>query len=524
MLAVARTECVRVHASSGTRGKPTVVAYTRGDIDVWAEVCARALMAAGAQRGDVVHNAYGYGLFTGGLGLHYGAERVGCTVVPASGGNTPRQVAAHHRLPGARPLLHAQLRAGHRRGVREQRHRPVRDVAGLRHLRRRAVDATRCATEIQQRLGIRALDIYGLSEVIGPGVASECEQQAGAHVNEDHFFPEVVDPESGQPLPDGEVGELVFTSLTREAMPLVRYRTGDLVSITREPCACGRTLARISRVVGRTDDMLIVRGVNLFPSEVEAALLEIDGLAPHYLLRLQRPGLLDVLTIEVETGRAPTATPMRSWPRRRTASTGARRRVRGQGAAARRRPALRGQGAARDRRARALGAVRTAVITGASSGIGLAVARLLARRGTLAPGHGGARTERLEREGARLGAEAVVCDVTVRRRRGRLVEAARDAGGCDLLVQCAGIPGRSDILSADLDVYRRVMETNYVGLVRVGTAFWPQLLERQGRLVNVVSVAGTVSLPGSAPYCAAKSAAIAYSRALVAAAGATASA
>jgi phenylacetate-CoA ligase len=300
MLAVDRGELVRVHASSGTRGKPTLVGYTRGDIEHWSEMCARALVAAGAVRGDVVHNAYGYGLFTGGLGLHYGAERMGAMVVPASGGNTPRQVLLIADL-SARILCCTPSYALHiadtiaDAGIDPREHALAYGLFGAEPW------SIAMRDEIERRLGLRALDIYGLSEMIGPGVASECIEQAGAHVCEDHFIVEVVDPASDAVLPDGVEGELVFTSLTREAMPLLRYRTGDLASLSRAPCACGRTLARISRIKGRTDDMLVVRGVNVFPSEVESTLLSVDGLAPHYQLRLQRPGALDVLVVEVES-------------------------------------------------------------------------------------------------------------------------------------------------------------------------------------------------------------------------------
>jgi phenylacetate-CoA ligase len=299
MLAVPREEVARIHASSGTKGKPTVVGYTRHDIEVWAEVCARALAAGGAQRGDVVHNAYGYGLFTGGLGLHYGAEKLGGTVVPASGGNTPRQVLLitdfSARILCCTPTYALNIADTMAASGIDPRENPLAyGIFGAEPWTEKLRD------EIQRRLGIVALDIYGLSEIIGPGVASECTEQAGAHINEDHFLVEVIDPETCEVLPDGVRGELVFTTLTREATPVLRYRTGDLASVTREPCACGRTLARMSRVAGRTDDMLVVRGVNVFPSEVEAALLEVDGLAPYYQLRLARPQALDVLTVEVE--------------------------------------------------------------------------------------------------------------------------------------------------------------------------------------------------------------------------------
>jgi phenylacetate-CoA ligase len=296
LLQVPIEQCIRIHASSGTRGKATIVAYTRADLALWADCCARALAGAGAGPGTLVHVAYGYGLFTGGLGLHYGAERLGCTVVPASGGNTPRQAQLLEDL-GAEILCctpsYALAIADH---VSEPARLRLR--AGL-HGAEPWTEALRQA--IESALGLSALDIYGLSEVIGPGVAAECaEGRNGAHVNEDHFLVEVVDPASGETLEDGQVGELVFTTLTKEALPLLRYRTGDLASVTREPCVCGRTLARMSRVVGRTDDMLIIRGVNVFPSEIERTLLAIPELAPHYQLLVERPGHLDELTVEVE--------------------------------------------------------------------------------------------------------------------------------------------------------------------------------------------------------------------------------
>jgi phenylacetate-CoA ligase len=295
LLRVPLEQCVRIHASSGTRGKATIVAYTRNDIAMWADCCARAVAAAGGEPGTVVHVAYGYGLFTGGLGLHYGAERLGCTVVPASGGNTPRQAQLLVDL-GAEILCctpsYALAIADH-----------VGDPADLRV--RAGMFGAEPWTEglreaVEAALGLTALDIYGLSEIVGPGVSAECEQRAGAHVNEDHFLVEVVDPQTGEALPDGEVGELVFSTLTKEALPFLRYRTGDLASMTREPCACGRTFARMSRVVGRTDDMLIIRGVNVFPSEIERTLLAIPELAPHYQLVVERPDHLDELTVLVE--------------------------------------------------------------------------------------------------------------------------------------------------------------------------------------------------------------------------------
>jgi phenylacetate-CoA ligase len=296
LLAVPLSECVRAHASSGTRGRPTVVAYTRADIAAWADCCARAVAAAGGEPGTVVHVAYGYGLFTGGLGLHYGAERLGCTVVPASGGNTPRQAQLLADFgaeilcctPSYALSIADHVTEGTKLRLRAGIHGAEPWTEGLRE-------------EIERALGLTAVDIYGLSEVMGPGVSSECvEARAGAHVNEDHFLVEVVDPETGELVEDGKTGELVFTTLTKEALPLLRYRTGDLASLTRDPCRCGRTFARMSRVVGRTDDMLIVRGVNVFPSEVERVLTAQPELAPHYRLVVDRPGRLDEVTVEAE--------------------------------------------------------------------------------------------------------------------------------------------------------------------------------------------------------------------------------
>jgi phenylacetate-CoA ligase len=296
LLRVPLEQCVRIHGSSGTRGKATIVAYTRNDVAMWADCCARAVAAAGGRPGTVVHVAYGYGLFTGGLGLHYGAERLGCTVVPASVGNTPRQAQLLVDLGGEILCCtpsYALAIADH-----------VPEPADLR-LRAGMFGAEPWSEglreAVERALGLEAVDIYGLSEIVGPGVSSECvEARNGAHVNEDHFLVEVVSPKTGELLPDGEVGELVFTTLTKEALPFLRYRTGDLASVTRELCVCGRTLARMSRVVGRTDDMLIIRGVNVFPSEIERTLLAIPELAAHYQLVVERPGHLDELTVLAE--------------------------------------------------------------------------------------------------------------------------------------------------------------------------------------------------------------------------------
>ena len=296
MLRVPRDQCIRIHASSGTRGKPTIVAYTRNDIALWADCCARAIASAGAGPGTLVHVAYGYGLFTGGLGFHYGAERLGCTVVPASSGNTPRHVQLLEDFGGEILCCtpsYALAIAEH-----------VEDVTRLKL--RSAICGAEPWTErirgaIEEALNVTAVDHYGLSEIVGPGVSAEClEGLAGAHVNEDHFLVEAIDPETGAAVPDGAVGELVFTTLTKEALPLLRYRTGDLASLTREPCVCGRTLARMSRVVGRTDDMLVIRGVNVFPSEIERVLLGFDGVEPHYQLIIERDEHLDELTVQIE--------------------------------------------------------------------------------------------------------------------------------------------------------------------------------------------------------------------------------
>jgi phenylacetate-CoA ligase len=298
MFAVPHEQVARVHASSGTTGRPTVVGYTQDDIDTWAELMARSIRAGGGRPGDLVHVAYGYGLFTGGLGAHYGAERLGCTVVPVSGGMTERQVQLIVDF-GPRVIMVT----------------PSYFLAILDEMDRQGVDPRRTALKVgifgaepwtdemrravEERSGIRAVDIYGLSEVMGPGVSQEAgETQDGLHVWEDHFLPEVVDPVTLQPVPDGERGELVFTSLTKQAMPVVRYRTRDLTRLL--PGTAYPAFRRMEKVTGRTDDMMIVRGVNVFPSQVEEQILAVDGLAPHYLCVLTRPGSLDELTVQVE--------------------------------------------------------------------------------------------------------------------------------------------------------------------------------------------------------------------------------
>ncbi|MFF3906157.1 phenylacetate--CoA ligase PaaK [Streptomyces sp. NPDC001848] len=304
MFAVPRERIRRIHASSGTTGRPTVVGYTEGDLSMWADMVARSIRAAGGRPGDTVHVAYGYGLFTGGLGAHYGAERLGCTVIPASGGMTARQVQLIQDLrPGVIMVTPSYmltlLDEFERRGV-DPRSTSLR--VGIFGAEPWTEEMRR---EIEERFAIDAVDIYGLSEVVGPGVAQECvETKDGLHVWEDHFYPEVVDPITGEVLPDGEEGELVFTSLTKEAMPVIRYRTRDL---TRLLPGTARVFRRIEKITGRSDDMVILRGVNLFPTQFEEIVLRTPGVAPHFQLRLTREGRLDALTVRAEA--RPGATP-----------------------------------------------------------------------------------------------------------------------------------------------------------------------------------------------------------------------
>jgi phenylacetate-CoA ligase len=308
LFAVELREIARIHVSSGTTGQPTVVGYTAGDVDVFARVNARSLAMAGAEPGMMLHNAYGYGLFTGGLGLHYGGERLGLAVVPVSGGNTERQLLL---IQDFRPDVICAtpsyaLTLAHelaRRGV-------AADELSLRFACLGAepwTDAIRA--EVDAGLGICSTNIYGLSEIVGPGIANECvEERAGSHVNEDHFYPEIVDPQTGEPLPDGEEGVLVFTTLTKEALPLLRYWTGDLCSLSSERCSCGRTLRRMGLIKGRTDDMLVIRGVNVYPSQVEALIPRVPELTANYLLVVTRERALDRLEVQVE-GSSPDAGP-----------------------------------------------------------------------------------------------------------------------------------------------------------------------------------------------------------------------
>jgi phenylacetate-CoA ligase len=293
------SDLARLHASSGSTGKPTVVGYTRKDIATWADLMARSLAAAGARPGDVVHNAYGYGLFTGGLGAHYGAEQLGAVVVPMSGGATERQVALIMDFR-ARVLCATPSYALAIAEVAEAQGVDLRSSALEVGLFGAEPWSQAMRGEIEARLGLKAVDIYGLSEIMGPGVACECECQAGLHGWEDHFLFEVIDPESGQVLPEGEAGELVITTLTKQALPMLRYRTRDITRVTHAPCDCGRSHLRILRITGRNDDMLIIRGVNVYPSQIEAVLIGRPAIAPHYQLVVQRHGSLDQVSVECE--------------------------------------------------------------------------------------------------------------------------------------------------------------------------------------------------------------------------------
>ncbi len=298
MFAVPREQCARIHASSGTTGKPTVVGYTQKDIDTWATLVARSIRAAGARPGDMVHVSYGYGLFTGGLGAHYGAERLGLTVVPFGGGQTERQVQL---IQDFKPTI-IMVTPSYMLAIADEFERQGIDPRSS-SLRTGIFGAEPWTNDmrraIELRMGIDAVDIYGLSEVMGPGVASECvETKDGPTIWEDHFYPEIIDPETGEVLPDGELGELVFTSLSKEALPIIRYRTRDL---TRLLPGTARTMRRMEKITGRSDDMMIVRGVNVFPTQIEELILKQAALAPHYLCVLTREGPLDGLTVRVET-------------------------------------------------------------------------------------------------------------------------------------------------------------------------------------------------------------------------------
>jgi phenylacetate-CoA ligase len=300
LFAAPMEEIVRIHASSGTTGKPTVVGYTQKDIDMWSELMARSFVAAGVHKGDIIHNSYGYGLFTGGLGAHYGAEKLGASVIPMSGGNTKRQILIMKDF-GSTVLT---CTPSYSLYLAES---AVEEGVDFRSLKLRVgifgaepwSEAMR--GEIEEKLNICAIDIYGLSEIMGPGVAIECrEAKCGLHIWEDHFIPEIINPETGEPAQEGEKGELVISTITKEGIPLLRYRTRDITSITYEPCRCGRTHARIARMSGRSDDMLIIRGVNVFPSQIESILMKIEGVEPHYMLIVDRKDNLDSLEVQVE--------------------------------------------------------------------------------------------------------------------------------------------------------------------------------------------------------------------------------
>jgi phenylacetate-CoA ligase len=292
-------ELARLHASSGTTGKPTVVGYTHEDLVTWSDLMARSLYSGGVRRGDVVHNAYGYGLFTGGLGAHYGAERLGAVVVPVSGGSTERQVGLIMDFK-ARVLCATPSYALAIAEVADQQGVDLRTSALRIGMFGAEPWSAAMRREIESRIGLKAVDVYGLSEIMGPGVACECECQDGLHGWEDHFLFEVIDPETGRPLPEGEAGELVITTLTKQALPMLRYRTRDITRLTTAPCDCGRTHVRILRIAGRNDDMLIIRGVNVYPSQIEAVMVGRPHISPHYQLVVERHGILDHVSIEVE--------------------------------------------------------------------------------------------------------------------------------------------------------------------------------------------------------------------------------
>lgn len=306
LLAVPETQIIRIHASSGTKGKAKIVAYTRGDIDLWSEVVARSLVCAGLHPGDKLHNAYGYGLFTGGLGLHYGGEYLGATVIPLSSGNTQRQIIFLRDLRATALACTPSYALTLAETLGQMGLGPA-DLSLKYGIFGAEPWTGEMRAQVEKGLGITALDIYGLSEIIGPGVAMECvEGRAdsaglrGLHIFEDHFLPEIIDPTSGEPVPMGQEGELVFTTITKEGMPLLRYRTGDICSLITDLCACGRTLVRMSQIKGRVDDMLIIRGINVYPSEIERVLLGIAELAPYYQIVIERTRTLDESVVQAE--------------------------------------------------------------------------------------------------------------------------------------------------------------------------------------------------------------------------------
>ena len=299
LFTVPMSEIVRLHASSGTTGKPTVVGYTRKDIQMWSEVVTRSLVMAGVHRNDIVQIAYGYGLFTGGLGLHYGTENLGASVIPISGGNTSKQIQLMEDF-GSSVLCCTPSYALNIAEVMKEMNVNIKNLKLKVGIFGAEPWSEAMRKEIEAKLGLKAIDIYGLSEIVGPGVSCECEYQCGMHINEDHFLPEIIDPETLLPVAPGEVGELVFTTITKEGIPLIRYRTRDLTRLIYDKCVCGRTLVRMEKCKGRSDDMLIIRGVNVFPSQIETVLLLMSEVEPHYLIIVDREGTLDNMTVMVE--------------------------------------------------------------------------------------------------------------------------------------------------------------------------------------------------------------------------------
>ncbi|MGB5824779.1 MAG: phenylacetate--CoA ligase [Proteocatella sp.] len=299
LFATPMEEIVRIHSSSGTSGKPTVVGYTRNDINNWSEMVARSFKMAGVEKTDIIHNSYGYGLFTGGMGIHYGAEKLGASIVPVSGGNTGRQVMLMKDYQCS-VLTCTPSYALYLAEVMKKEGFTLKDSKLKYGIFGAEPWSENMRTEIEEKLGITALDIYGMSELMGPGVAMECSEKNGLHVAEDHFIIETINPNTGEVIPNGREGEIVFTSLTKEAFPIIRYRTGDISRVYTEKCACGRTHYRIARIEGRSDDMLIIRGVNVFPSQIEHELLSFDGLEAHYQLVVSREGVMDTLEVQVE--------------------------------------------------------------------------------------------------------------------------------------------------------------------------------------------------------------------------------
>src|SRR5659263_587776 len=299
LFAVPMKEIVRLHASSGTTGKPIIVGYTKRDIQMWAEVVSRSLTMAGVHRDDIVQIAYGYGLFTGGLGLHYGTENMGASVIPISGGNTHKQVQLMEDF-GSSVLCCTPSYALNIAEVIKEMNVDIKNLKLRVGIFGAEPWSEAMSKDIETKLGIKAIDIYGLSEIVGPGVSCDCEHQCGMHINEDHFLPEIINADTLEPMAAGEIGELVFTTITKEGIPLIRYRTRDLTRLIYDKCVCGRTLVRMEKCKGRSDDMLIIRGVNVFPSQVESVLLSMSEVEPHYLIIVDREGTLDKMSLLVE--------------------------------------------------------------------------------------------------------------------------------------------------------------------------------------------------------------------------------